>query len=120
VSGRVFVCLTCNRYASNAAGELTPGQRLAAAMRLTAAKVASPVAIRTVECLNGCPHPCTAALRAPGKCVIRFAELTTDDAAALIEAAELYARSPDGDIRPEALPATLRAKVSGRVGARAA
>jgi predicted metal-binding protein len=120
VSGRVFVCLTCNRYAPPPAGEPTPGQRLAAAMKAAAVKAASPVAVRTVECLNGCPHPCTAALRGPGKCVIRFAELATEDAPALIEAAELYARSADGDIPAEALPASLRAKVSGRVGARAA
>ncbi|MBV8614546.1 MAG: DUF1636 family protein [Acetobacteraceae bacterium] len=120
MSGRVFVCLTCNRYAPPPAGEPTPGQRLAAATKAAAAKSASPVAVRTVECLNGCPHPCMAALRAPGKCVIRFAELGADDAPALIEAAELYATSADGDIPPAALPASLRAKVSGRVGARLA
>jgi predicted metal-binding protein len=120
VSGRIFVCLTCNRYAPPPAGEPTRGQRLAAAMKAAALKAGNPVAVRTVECLNGCPHPCTAALRAPGKCVIRFAELAAEDAPALIEAAEVYARSVDGDIPAEALPASLRPKVSGRVGARAA
>ncbi len=120
MSGRIFVCLTCNRYAPPPAGEPTPGQRLATAMKAAAVRAASPVAVRTVECLNGCPHPCTAALRAPGKCVIRFAELAADDAPALIEAAEVYARSADGDLPAELLPASLRAKVSGRVSARAA
>ncbi len=90
------------------------------AVKFAAAQTASPITVRTVVCLNGCPQPCAAALRDPGKSVIRFAELTTDDATALIEAAELYARSTDGDLPPEALPATLRAKVSsGRLAPRA-
>jgi predicted metal-binding protein len=44
------------------------------AVKSAAAKAASQVAVRTVVCLNGCPHPCAAALRDPGKSVIRFAE----------------------------------------------
>lgn len=118
--GRVFVCTTCNRYAPAPAGQATPGQRLAFAMKQHAARSGSTVAVRTVECLNGCPHPCTAALRMPGKMVIRFAELTTEDAPALLEAASRYAESPDGDVPAEALPASLRGKVSDRVSVRAA
>ena len=119
-AGRIFVCTTCNRYTPAAAGEATPGLRLALAMRQHAARCGSTVAVRTVECLNGCPHPCTAALRMPGKVVIRFAELTAEDAPALLEAAARYAESPDGDVPPEALPASLRSKVSDRVSMRAA
>ena len=120
MTGRIFVCQTCNRYAPPKAGEATPGARLAGAMKAAAARAPSPVVVRTVECLNGCPRPCAAALRAPGKCVIRFAALTADDAAALVEAAALYAQSADGNIADEALPAALRAKVSSRVRATAA
>jgi predicted metal-binding protein len=118
VSARVFICLTCNRYAPPPAEELTPGQCLATAVKSAAAKAASQVTVRTVVCLNGCPHPCAAALRDPGKSVIRFAELTTDDATALLEAAELYAQSTDGELAPESLPPTLRAKVSARAAPR--
>ena len=118
--GRVFVCTTCNRYAPASAGQATPGQRLAHAMKQHAARCGSTVAVRTVECLNGCPHPCTAALRMPGKMVIRFSELTAEDAPALLEAAARYAESADGDIPTEALPVVLRGKVSDRVSVRAA
>ena len=120
MSGRVFVCTTCNRYAPAAVGQATPGERLAQAMRQHAAQCGSAVTVRTVECLNGCPHPCTAALRMPRKVVIRFSGLTATDAPALIQAAARYAEIPDGDIPPDALPASLRSKVSDRVSVRAA
>ncbi|HQT78858.1 MAG TPA: DUF1636 domain-containing protein [Rhodopila sp.] len=116
MSGRIFVCLTCNRYAPAQAGEQTPGRRLAAALLEQTRMPARHVTVRTVECLNGCPHPCTAALRAPGKCVIRFSGLTPDDAPALIEAAERYAVSADGDIPTDALPPGLWTKISLRIG----
>jgi len=118
--GRIFVCTTCNRYDPAPTGQATPGQRLAAAMKQHAARCGSTVAVRTVECLNGCPHPCTAALRMPGKMVIRFSELTAEDAPALVEAASRYAESPDGDVPSEALPASLRGKVTDWVSLRAA
>ena len=116
--GRIFVCTTCDRYAPASAGQPTPGLRLAHAMKQHAAQ--SGIAVRTVECLNGCPHPCTAALRTPGKTIIRFADLTTDDAPALLEAAALYADSPDGNLSAEALPISLRGKVADRVSLQAA
>ena len=113
MSARIFVCVTCNRYSPTPAGEATPGQRLADAMR----RCGTAVAVRTVECLNGCPHPCAAALRTPGKTIIRFSELSADDAPALLEAAALYAESDGGDVQ---VPASLLPKVSDRVSVRAA
>jgi predicted metal-binding protein len=115
MSGRVFICTTCNRYAQAAGGGTTPGQRLAQAMKACAARAGSAVAIRTVECLNGCPRPCTAALREPGKTVIRFSGLTPEDAPALLDAAARYATCADGNLPPDALPEALRIKLSGRV-----
>lgn len=115
MTARLFVCVTCSRYAPAPAGEATPGQRLAAAARAAAARAG--VAVRTVECLNGCPHPCTAALRDPGKAVMRFSGLTAEDAPALVEAAALYAASGDGRVT-EALPPALRGKLA--TGGRAA
>jgi predicted metal-binding protein len=115
MSARIFVCMTCDRYAPTAPGEPTPGRRLALALLASARATGREIAVRTVECLNGCPHPCTAALRAPGKCAIRFSSLTPDDAPALIEVAACYAGSFDGDIPPGAMPGHLGSKVSLRV-----
>ena len=114
VIGRIFVCRTCDRYAPLPAGEPTRGGRLAAAL-LASASTGHQVTVRVVECLNGCPRPCTAALRAAGKYVIRFLGLDPSDAPALIEMAERYAESTDGNIPDEAFPGSLRGKVSLRV-----
>jgi predicted metal-binding protein len=43
-----------------------------------------------------------------------------EDAPALIEAAQLYADSADGDLPQDAVPASLRTKISDRVSVRAA
>ena len=117
MSGRIFVCLTCNRYAPPAPGEPTPGRRLAEGLKAEAHSPGHIVTVRTVECLNGCPHPCTAALRAPGKCLIRFSGLGPEDAPALIRLAERYAESGDGNLPDELFPPVLREKVSLRVPA---
>jgi len=110
--GRIFVCITCDRYACSHDGKPTPGQRLAAAVKRIAAVEGNVIAVRAVECLNGCPHPCTAALRAPGKAVIRFNGLNEEDAPALLEVAATYAKSNSGEIAPESLPPPLQGKVS--------
>jgi predicted metal-binding protein len=115
MSGRIFVCLTCNRHAPPPPGEATPGRRLAEALAAKARRPGHAVTVRTVECLNGCLHPCTAALRTPGKCLIRFSGLEPEDAPALIELAERYAESEDGNLSPESFPAGLGQKVSLRV-----
>jgi predicted metal-binding protein len=115
VIGRIFVCRTCDRYAPLPAGEPTRGGRLAAALLANPASPGHQVTVRAVECLNGCPHPCTAALRGAGKYVIRFSGLDPSDVPALIEIAERYAESADGNIPDEAFPGSLRGKVSLRV-----
>ena len=115
MSGRIFVCLTCNRYAPPAPGEPSPGRRLAAALAAAARNPGHVVTVRTVECLNGCPKPCTAALRAAGKCLFRLSGLAPDDAPSLIELAERYTASPDGNLDPGEFPGRLREKISLRV-----
>ena len=114
-TGRIFVCRTCDRYAPPPAGEPTRGGRLAAALLAGATSAGYQVTVRAVECLNGCPHPCTAALRTAGKYLIRFSGLEPSDAPALIEMAERYAESADGAIPDEAFPGTLKRKVSLRI-----
>ena len=113
--GRIFVCSTCSRYTRPEPGEPTRGQEMIRAVKRASAAMGGSIAVRSVECLNGCPHPCMAALRTPGKTLVRFSELVPDDAAALIEAATMHAESPTGDIPLEALPDRLRGKVAGKV-----
>ena len=115
MGGRIFVCVTCDRYASPAADAPSPGRALAGALQARARADGEGLAVRTVQCLNGCPHPCTAALRMPGKCMIRFSGLTIEDAPALIQAAQDYAESADGNLPAEAMPPRLRSKISLRV-----
>jgi predicted metal-binding protein len=115
VSGRIFVCLTCNRYARPAPGEIAPGRRMADALTAQARGLGRAVTVRTVECLNGCPNPCIAALRTPGKCLIRLSGLVPEDAPALLELAERYAESPSGNLDLPQFPEALRDKVSLRI-----
>jgi predicted metal-binding protein len=112
---RIFICTTCNRYEPAAAGETSPGRARALAMKRAALAAGNSVAVRMVECLNTCPQPCAAALREPGKAVIRFGRLDPEDAPALLTAAEAYAEAPTGDLPESAMPARLRAKVTGCV-----
>lgn len=113
-TGRIFVCVTCDRYTQPAC---TPsrGGLLAQALKAEAAARRSPLVVRSVECLNGCPRPCTAALRAPGKAVIRFAGLVPADTCALIDAATCFAASPNGEISLDAMHATLRKKLIAKI-----
>lgn len=113
MNGRITVCVTCNRYARPEPGEPTPGLLLSRAVAAEGRD--RGIGVRAVECLNGCPHPCTAALRASGKCVLRFSGLTPADAPELIEVALCYADSCDGDIPKSALPARLRDRLSLKV-----
>ena len=111
-AGRLFVCGTCSRYAPTPCGQATPGQTLYAACKRAAAETQSDVVIRAVECLNGCPNPCMAALSTPGKARLRLAQLTPDDASALVEAAMLHAR--EERLTPAQLPEKLRGKIAGK------
>lgn len=112
---RIFICTTCNRYAPTPAGEASPGLSLALAMKREVAIAGKAVTVRMVECLNTCLQPCAAALREPGKAVLRFGRLEPVDAPALLATAEAYARTPDGDLPASALPGRLREKLTGRV-----
>ena len=115
MSGRIFVCITCDRYASHP-GAITRGQGFATAVKATA-RARAGTTIRTVECLNNCRQPCAAALRAPGKPVVRFGNLGVDDIPALLDAADVHTATADAAAVLSALPTSLRAKVSGTVGA---
>ena len=116
--GRIFVCLTCSRYSPAPPGKPSRGEDLVKAVKRAAAARGGVIAVRSVECLNGCPNPCTAALRMPGKSQLRFCRLTPDDAPALIEAAILHAESDDGYISAETMPSRLKDKLAEQMEAR--
>ena len=110
--GRLFVCSTCSRYSPPPYGQPTPGQTLYAACKRAAAEAQSDVVVRAVECLNGCPHPCMAALSTPGKTRLRLCRLRPEDAPALIAAAALHAERDQLDAA--GLPEPLRHKIAGK------
>lgn len=113
---RLYVCETCVRDLPVGAGERTRGRQLADAVaeRLEAIGRKAHTVHRTVLCLNGCPRPCTAALRAPGKYGLRFGRLTPVDAAPIVDLLLDYSASPDGDVPRERWPAALRDKLTMR------
>lgn len=114
MQARLFVCQTCCRYASNNAGEPTPGQKLHQACREAAQVAKAEVVVRAVECLNGCLHACMAALSTPGRNRVRLSDLCVDDAHALIEAAIRHASSATGELEREGtLPERLKDKIAG-------
>ncbi len=118
---RLLVCATCDRYAAPRPSP-TRGEALIAALRDAAS--GTRLSLRIVECLNGCPRPCTVALRAPGKASLRFSEIAPADAPSLIAVALRYAESADGEVADAALPEALRERLTvhtpapSRAGAR--
>lgn len=93
---RILVCATCRAEGEPA---LPPGER-AGARLLTALQHAAAedatLAIVSVECLSVCRRPCTVGLAAPGKWTYVYGDLPVDGAALILDAARLYASTPDG------------------------
>ncbi len=108
----LYVCLTCERDHTRPAGMPSVGTVLMEALALRANGLDKQFRIRRVECLNGCLHPCNAALRAQGKAWMRLSRLTPLDAMAVLQLTQLYAESPEGWVATELIPARLRAKIS--------
>lgn len=113
---RLYVCETCVRDLPIGADKKTRGRQLADAVaeRLRVAGLEAHAVHRTVLCLNGCPRPCTVALRAPGKYSLRFGRLTPADAESIVDFLLAYSASPDGDVPREHWPAVLGDKLTMR------
>ena len=108
----LFVCTTCVRDAPRRGD--SPGRRLAAALQTAIDAGDDRLLVREVACLNGCRSPCNLALRGARRWTYRFSRCTLDDVDALLAAARAYWRAPCGELRPAALPARLRPKLSAR------
>ncbi len=81
---RLFVCTTCDRYATRPT-QPTRGAVVLAAVREAAARLSVAHLVNEVACVMSCPRPCGAALReGRGGGVYRFALLSPADAPALV------------------------------------
>ncbi len=107
---RLFVCTTCDRYATPPA-QPTRGEGLLDAVRAEAARQGVARLVHETACVMSCPRPCGAALReGRGGGMFRFAGLAPGDAAAL--AGFLAARAAD---RAAAVPAALADRVASYI-----
>jgi predicted metal-binding protein len=116
----LYICRTCPRYEKlPRPGEMTRGMNLVAAMRTLAAgwSGAHKYTIMAAHCLNGCPAPCNVILAGPSKTRLRFHKLTAEDAALVLEAAQLYYGTEDGEVPVERLPRALRGRLAASIPA---
>ena len=113
----IHVCITCrNGGEPQDAGE-RPGARLYRALRQAAARRDAPVELIPVECLSVCKRPCTIGFSGAGKWTYVYGDFAPDERAAegILDAAALYAATPDGLIpwrqRPDALKKGVIARI---------
>ncbi|MBT9290271.1 DUF1636 domain-containing protein [Prosthecodimorpha staleyi] len=100
MTARLIVCVTCDRTA-DPVPSTTRGAALADAVVVRAADRGEDLSVTRVDCLDGCPRPCNAALKARGKPLRRFTNLSPAMADALIDAARAYAADRDGHLPPD-------------------
>ncbi|MDJ0957399.1 MAG: DUF1636 domain-containing protein [Arenicellales bacterium] len=107
---RLYVCQTCVRDRRLAPDERSQGSLLGDAVDETLGRMglSSELALRRVNCLNGCLNPCNIALRAPDKYNLRFSRLTPQSAASLVQFAIAYMQSSDGIVPVESWPDELK------------
>ena len=112
----MYVCQTCERDGPLAPGEPSRGRALSDAVEaaLREAGLEPDIALRRVNCLNGCLNPCNVALRATGKFNLRFSRLEAPHAAAVVQIAAEYHASADGDVPEDRWPAPLRGRLTVR------
>jgi predicted metal-binding protein len=113
----IHICITCrNAGDPKDAGE-RPGARLYRALLQAVARRDAPVELIPVECLSVCKRPCTIGFSGAGKWTYVYGDFAPDEASAeaILDAATLYAATPDGLIpwrqRPDALKKGVVARV---------
>ncbi len=112
----VYVCVTCRTEGEPPlplAGRA--GRRLLDAL---GAELGADTAfgLVPVECLSVCKRPCTVSFAAPGKWTYVYGDLLPETAVpVLVEAARLYAATPDGLIPWKQRPPAIRTGVVARV-----
>jgi predicted metal-binding protein len=107
----LLICRTCPRYDPRATGEF--GRRLATALaQITENEPDSPVAVRNVQCLGGCPDDGVVAVDGPGKAHVRFTGLDETDAKAVHAAALAHDACATGAPEDWEIPAELADRIS--------
>ena len=113
----IHICITCrNAGDPQDAGE-RPGALLYRALLQAAARRDAPVELIPVECLSVCKRPCTIGFSGAGKWTYVYGDFAPDEASAeaILDAATLYAATPDGLIpwrqRPDALKKGVVARI---------
>lgn len=104
---KITVCSSCAFGAAGFGAVL--GEQLAAA------RVVAELA--EVECMSGCTRASTIAFRAAGKTAYLFGDLTDGDLADLVNFAQAYAASVDGDFADARKLGALRHKAIARIPA---
>lgn len=109
----LIICTTC-RTAETPRGERAAGEALLESVQALHAFGDQPewsqVQVRGTACMSGCSRSCTVAFQAPGKFSYLFGDLTPDNACAhaLLDAAVLHHRTPDGVLNRDQRPQALR------------
>jgi predicted metal-binding protein len=111
----VHVCTTCR-----AEGEALEPRALRSGARLFEAlkhsRSADDPVVVPVECLSVCRRPCTISFSAPGSWTYVYGDFPADvDPQAILNAARLYAHSPQGLIPWKQRPDALKKGVVARV-----
>jgi predicted metal-binding protein len=111
----VHVCTTCR-----AEGEALEPRELRSGARLYEAlkqfRSADDPVVVPVECLSVCRRPCTISFSAAGSWTYVYGDFPADaDPGAILDAARLYARSPQGLIPWKQRPDALKKGVVARV-----
>jgi predicted metal-binding protein len=113
----IHICIICrNAGDPQDAGE-RPGARLYRALLQAVARRDAPVELIPVECLSVCKRPCTIGFSGAGKWTYVYGDFAPDEASAeaILDAATLYAATPDGLIpwrqRPDALKKGVVARI---------
>ncbi len=94
---RLLVCITCRAEGEPALPMAErAGARLFARLQAAGGENAG-IELVAVECLSVCKRACTVGLTAPGKWTYVYGDLNPDEGAGIIlDAARLYAATPDG------------------------
>ncbi len=112
------ICVTCRRDRTlEVADGDRDGARLYRELETEAdALAAKGVRLEEVRCLSGCKRACTAVLSGAGKWSYVLCEIDPDaDPAALIDYAERFARTEDGQVPWRERPESLRRKTLARI-----
>jgi predicted metal-binding protein len=107
----LFICSTCPRYDPRTSGEF--GRRLTAAISQVAENEPdTAVAVRSVQCLGGCPDEGVVAVDGPQKARVRFTGLNESDAKAVFAAAVAHDACLTGAPEDWEIPAELADRIS--------